>query len=160
VEYQTFVEFDDGFFSREDFTVPVTFKPVTIYLTEPGHTTCTPEPLLLSLGDCSDGLTLQTDLENTHMIDVAFISDDADLQQRTFFFDGIAHEFKGVSKTVDFVPETGLWQDVSSFFGKSPGFAWVQSSLSPTPEPITLSLFGTGLAALAAYRRRGRRNSA
>ncbi|MGZ5935581.1 MAG: PEP-CTERM sorting domain-containing protein [Rhizomicrobium sp.] len=52
-----------------------------------------------------------------------------------------------------FLLETGGWQNVSSDFGTGGVTAYVQSDRD-VPEPLTLSLFGAGLAGAAAMRRR------
>lgn len=154
VEYIQLDETHESYFSQTTFKTPAGFTAATIYLTENGAATCTPDPAHLSLGNCSDGLTLQTDPVNKH-IDISFVSDGADLNELTQFFDGTTI-FRGVSTNVSFRPETGQWQDVSSLIGQKAGFALVQSDAGPDPEPepISLSLFGAGLLGLAALRRR------
>jgi hypothetical protein len=154
----TFVEFvqlnesKEAFFSVTSFRKPRGFKEATIYLTENGATSCTPDPTALSLGNCSDGLTVETNPLNGHL-DISFVSDGATATELALFFDGFAGLLRGVSTNVSFLAETGLWQDVSSVFGQNAGFAFVQSSID-TPEPVTLSLFGVGLCGVVAIRRR------
>jgi len=128
------------------FATPANFTAATIYLTENGALSCTPSGG--TLGDCSDGLTITAN-PTTGQLNLWFVSEDASANEFASFF-------ANVSTNVSFLAETGLLQDVSSTFGQSAGFAQVQSDIDAVtvPEPLTLSLFGSGLVGLGALRRR------
>ena len=128
------------------FATPAGFTGATIYLTENGALSCT--PTASTLGDCSDGLTITAD-PTSGQLDLWFVSDDASSGELATFF-------ANVSTNVSFLAETGTLQDVSATFGQSAGFAQVQSDIDAVtvPEPLTLSLFGSGLVGLGALRRR------
>jgi len=135
-----FLEFSDATTAPEFFIgttfLPLGFTAATVFLTEP------------DTGAESDALTI---IQNTTGgVDIFFFSDPltiplADIAPLTFT-----------------IPETGDWQDVSSFFGQPAGFAQVISDIDPgtrgIPEPavwaMMLAGFGMIGRALRASRRR------
>jgi hypothetical protein len=112
----TFNQTDESheFYSSQlSFPVPNNFVSGTIYLTEPGSSAI------------SDGFTLVFN-PNTNHIDAYFISDGADASEWSTFLANV------VTSNIMRIPETGNWQDVSSFFGQPAGFSKIQSVV---PEP-------------------------
>lgn len=145
VSYTALNEIQESFFPAATFPTPDGFTSATIYLTENGATSCTPSAATAGLGSCSDGFTMFSDPQDGHL-DVFFVSDGASASELATFF-------SNVSTNVSFLAETGAYQDVSSTFNMPSGFAFVQSDIN-VPEPLTLSLFGAGLAGAFAMRRR------
>jgi hypothetical protein len=139
----TFSQAGEGhefFQSLQSVVTPSGFTDATIFLTEPAAETG--EPLLFGL--YSDAFTISD--VNGHL-NIYFMSAGATSAEQNMF----------VTDAVTFVlPETGSFQDVSSFFGQSPGFAQVLSDAA-VPEPATWGLMVLGFGGLGALLRMRRR---
>lgn len=61
--------------------------------------------------------------------------------------------------TVWMLPETGLFQDVGTYFGLDAGYVQIQSDLE-TPLPAALPLFAGGLGVLGFFTRHRKRKNA
>jgi hypothetical protein len=135
-------ESKEFFVEKRAAPTPPGFTNGTIYLTEPG----TGNARVIS-----DAFTLINDPGH---LNVYFISDGASPGQQALFKSVTRHEF---------LPETGHWQDVSSFFGQAPGFARIISDVpgivqhGGVPEPGTWAMMIVGVGAIGAMTRRNRR---
>lgn len=119
--------------SLQAFPTPTGFTDGTVFLTEAG-------------GGFSDAFTLTRD-PATDQVNAYFMSDGATASE-------IA-QFITATRTIS-LPETGNWQDVSDFFGQSPGFAQIISEVDAIPEPATwaMMILGFGLVGASLRRRR------
>ncbi len=144
-------ETHEGYAADSAFPTPVGFTGGIVFLTESGSQ-CAPDisgGLLVSLGNCSDAFTMRNDTADGH-VDIGFISDGYSTTELALFNAAID------LTTTSYLLETGGWQNVSGDFGTGGVTAYIQSDV---PEPLTLSLFGAGLAGAAALRRRKKRSA-
>jgi hypothetical protein len=117
------------------FDTPAGFTDATVTLLEPGS------------GDVSDRFTLLNDPLTNH-VNAYFLSDGASASEVASFV-SVANQFT--------ITETGNFQDVSSYFGQSAGFAQI---LSDVPEPATWAMMLVGFGAAGGMIRSRRRTQA
>ena len=131
------------FDSLQSVETPVGFTDATVFLT--GATQDENEPLLFGL--YSDGFTIND--VNGHL-NIYFISAGATQDEMNMFVtDANQH----------IIPETGQFQDVSSFFNQPAGFAQILSDIA-IPEPSTWAMMLLGFGGMGAVLRRRRRQAA
>jgi hypothetical protein len=130
-----FLQYSDAVGSPEFFVgstaLPLNFTSGTVFLLEPVG------------GEVSDVLTIL--LNDTGGVNILFYSSPATIP----LADILPHQLR--------ITETGQWQDVSSFFGQSTGFAQVVSDLNVIPEPTTWAMMLAGFGMIGAMLRRSRR---
>jgi hypothetical protein len=125
------------FQALQSAVTPANFTDATVWLTGPADHGEAP-----LWGLYSDGFTINS--VNGHL-NIYFISAGATAdEQNTFVID--TNQFT--------LGETGGFQDVSSYFGQSSGFAEIRSDI---PEPATWALMMIGLGVLGAGLRGSRR---
>ena len=117
------------------------FSKVVVYLTEPVVAGIKAIPKLSDIAFVDDSLSLSFASDN----ESGFFPADVP-GEKYFYVNGY---------TVWMLPETGLFQDVGTYFGLDAGYVQIQSDME-TPLPAALPLFASGLGAfgLLGWRRK------